>query len=77
MIFHSLFYEGIFPEQLKVAKVSPIFKVGNIEERGNYRTISVFHIFFKVLERITVMYDRTISNSKKMTYFSQNNLAFK
>ena len=77
MIFHSSFNEGIFPEQLKVAKVSPIFKVGNIEERGNYRPISVFPIFSKVLERITVMYNRTISNSKKMTYFSQNSLAFK
>ena len=77
MIFHSLFHEGIFPEQLKVAKVSPIFKVGDIEERGNYRPISVFPIFSKVLERITVMYNRTISNSKKMTYFSQNSLAFK
>ena len=41
MIFHSSFNEGIFPEQLKVAKVSPIFKVGNIEEIGNYRPISV------------------------------------
>ena len=36
MIFHSSFNEGIFPEQLKVAKVSPIFKVGNIEVIGNY-----------------------------------------
>ena len=38
MIFHSSFNEDIFPEQLKVAKVSPIFKVGNIEEIGNYST---------------------------------------
>ena len=57
MIFHSSFNEGIFPEQLKVAKVSPIFKVGNIEEIGNYRPISVLPIFSKVLERI--MYNRT------------------
>ena len=35
MIFHSSFNEGIFPEQRKVTKVSPIFKVGNIEEIGN------------------------------------------
>ena len=45
MIFHSLFSEGIFPEQLQVAKVSPSFKVGNIEEIGNYRPISVLPIF--------------------------------
>ena len=36
MIFHSSFNESIFPEQLKVAKVFPIFKIGNIEEIGNY-----------------------------------------
>ena len=43
MICHSSF--NIFPEKLKVAKVSPIFKVGNIEEIGNYRPISVLPIF--------------------------------
>ena len=47
MIFHSSFNEGIFPEQLKVAKVSPIFKVGNIEDIGNYRPI-----FSHILEYI-------------------------
>ena len=52
MIFHSLFNEGIFPERLKVANVSPIFKVGNIEEIGNYWPLSVLPIFSKVLERI-------------------------
>ena len=57
MLFHSSFNEGIFPEQLKVAKVSPIFKVGNIEEIGIYRPISVLPIFSKVLERI--IYNRT------------------
>ena len=39
MNFHRSFNEGIFSEELKVAKVSPIFKVGNIEEIGNYRPI--------------------------------------
>ena len=68
MIFHSSFNEGIFPEQLKVAKVSPIFKVGNIEEIGNYRPISVLPIFSKVLERI--MYNRTYQ------YFKVNDIIF-
>ena len=31
MTFHSSFNKDIFPEQLKVAKVSPIFKAGNVE----------------------------------------------
>ena len=62
MIFHSSFNEGIFPEQLKVAKFSPIFKVGSIEEIGNYGPISVLPIFSKVLERI--MYNRTYQGFK-------------
>ena len=69
MIFDSSFNEGIFPEQQKVGKVSPIFKFGNIQEIGNYRTISVLPIFSKVLERI--MYNRLVSISKKMTFFPQ------
>ena len=40
-----------------------MFKIGNIEEVGNYRPISVFPIFFKVLERI--MYNRTYQYFKK------------
>ena len=68
MIFHSSFNEGIFPEQLKVAKVSPIFKVGNTEEIGNYRPISVLPMFSKVLERI--MYYRTYQ------YFKENDMFF-
>ena len=67
MIFHSSFNEGIFPKQLKVAKVSPIFKVGNIEEIGNYQPISVLPILSKVLERI--MYNRTYQHFKENDMF--------
>ena len=44
MIFHRSFIKSIFPEQLKVPKVPPIFKNGNIEEIGNYRPIISSHI---------------------------------
>ena len=50
MIFYIYFSEDIFPEQLKVAGVSPIFKVSNIEEVGNYRPISLLPKFSKVLK---------------------------
>ena len=52
MIFNSSINEDIFPKQLKIAKASPLFKIGNIEEVGNYRSISVFPTFSKLLERI-------------------------
>ena len=68
MIFHRSFNKGILPEQLNVAKVSPIFKVGSIEEIGNYRPISVLPLFSKVLERI--MYNRASQ------YFKENDMFF-
>ena len=66
MIFHNSFNEGIFPEQLKVAKVFPIFKFDFIEEMRNYRPISLLPIFSKVLE--IIMYNRTYQ------YFKENDM---
>lgn len=44
--------EGQFPESLKIAKVSPIFKSGSKMDPGNYRPISVLPILSKVYEKI-------------------------
>ena len=81
MIFYGSFNEDIFREQLKVAKVSPIFKVGKIEEIGNYRPIYVLPIFiFREFERI--MYNKACQYFKvqrkwhvfpKTVYFQVNN----
>lgn len=43
-MFHRSFSEDILPAQLKVAKVSLVFKAGDIEEVGNYKVMSVFPI---------------------------------
>lgn len=64
MIFHSSVSEGIYPEQLKVLKVSPMFTVDIIEEVGTYKPISVPPISSKVLERL--MRKRTYQ------YFKEN-----
>ena len=50
--------KGIFPEKMKIAKVSPIFKKGDKSILSNYRPISVLPCFSKILERI--MYNRLI-----------------
>ena len=41
----------IFPEQLKKAIITPIFKEGNLDEISNYRPISVLTIICKIFER--------------------------
>ena len=41
----------IFPDDLEIARVTPIFKVGDEKELENYRPISVLSCFSKILER--------------------------
>ena len=43
---------GIFPDQLKIARVSPIYKAGGMTDPGNYRPISVLSAVSKIYERI-------------------------
>ncbi|XP_065658219.1 uncharacterized protein LOC136082725 [Hydra vulgaris] len=51
-VLSALNNKGIFPEQLKIAKVTPIYKEGDQSKITNYRLISVLSIFSKVIGRI-------------------------
>ena len=42
---------GIFPDQWKLARVSPIFKSGAQTDVGNYRPISILPVLSKILEK--------------------------
>jgi hypothetical protein len=44
--------QGIFPKEMKVAILIPIFKSGLKDEAGNYRPISLLTSFSKIFERI-------------------------
>ena len=50
-IFNLSLQKGSFPDELKVAKVTPVFKADDVNELGNYRPISVLPCFSKILER--------------------------
>ena len=43
---------GVFPTDMKLAKVIPIFKKGNNQLFQNYRPISLLPVFSKVLEKL-------------------------
>ena len=43
---------GIFPDDWKCAKVTPLFKQGEASDLNNYRRISVISVIAKVFERI-------------------------
>ena len=49
-IFNSCIREGHFPDILKVAKVTPIHKKGEVNDPSNYRPISILPAISKVFE---------------------------
>lgn len=53
-VFNECISSGSFPEVLKVARVTPIFKTGNKTDVNNYRPISVLPIISKILEKLLV-----------------------
>ena len=54
---------GVFPNELKMARVVPIFKGGDIANVTNYRPVSILPVVSKVLERI--VYNRLLSFIEK------------
>ena len=65
-IFNFLLQQRIFPENLKIAIVSPIYEKGEEFLLTNDRPISVLPCFSKLLERI--MYNRLFK------YLSENSI---
>ena len=55
-LFDSSLSLGIFPDSMKIVKVTQVFKAGKKELVSNYRPISVLPCFSKILEKI--MYNR-------------------
>ena len=51
-IINKSFNEGVFPRQLKNARVVPVFKEGSKTEVGNYRPISLLSSLSKIYEKL-------------------------
>ena len=51
-IFNNCISNGIFPDPLKVGKITPVYKKGANDDIGNYRPVSVLPIFGKIFEKI-------------------------
>lgn len=61
--------QGVFPNQLKIAKVIPVFKSGDDSIMNNYRPISVLPIFSKIFEHIM--------HKRLMSFIDTNNILYK
>ena len=51
-IINMSFIEGVFPSELKLAKVIPILKSGDSTKMSNYRPISILSFFSKIFEKL-------------------------
>ena len=63
------FASGVFPTELKVANVEPIYKYNDEMMFSNYRPVSMLPVLSKLLERL--MYNRLIH------YINENRLLYK
>ena len=75
LIINQCMTAGIFPDEMKIAKVLPIFKKGDDSLFGNYRPVSLLPSVSKVFERIihNQLYQYFIDNK----LFYQNQYGFR
>jgi hypothetical protein len=67
--------EGIFPQQLKMSKVHPLFKKGDKNDSDNYRPISLLSGFSKIFEKI--MHKRLINFLNKNATITSSQFGFR
>jgi len=59
---------GVFPDLLKVAVVTPIYKKGDKNVLSNYRPVSVLNVFSKLYERVM--------NNRLVSYFENSQILY-
>ena len=74
-IINQSFRQGVFPNHLKIARITPIFKKGNKTDPGNYRPIASLPYISKIFER--AMADRLISFFEKYNILSPAQFGFR
>jgi len=67
-IFNMSLKQCCFPDDIKVARVIPIFKSGNQDEFSNYRPISILPVCSKLLEKIV--------HKQLYNYVTNNNILY-
>lgn len=73
--FNKLLNDGSFPDSLKIAKVTPIYKSGTRTDPGNYRPISVLPILSKIFEK--VIHTRLLNYLNSINFFFDRQYGFR
>ena len=73
-IFNNSFNTGIFPDNMKLAKVIPLFKGGSKLSVNNYRPISLLPLISKILEKL--MHQRLTSFLNRFDILFENQFGF-
>ena len=66
---------GIVPDEVKIAKVIPVYKAGVKNEFSNYRPISILPFFSKIFEKI--VYTRLINYLNKADVLTSSQYGFR
>ena len=75
LVINSSLEAGLFPDKLKVAKIIPIYKAGEVDTFTNYRPISILSSFSKIYER--VMYNRLVEFTNKLEIYYCHQFGFR
>jgi hypothetical protein len=67
-LFNLSLLNGIVPDELKVAKVIPLYKKGDVCSMSNYRPISLLSVFNKLLEKIVYKRVYNFLDKNKVLY---------
>lgn len=74
-IINLAFSSGKFPSSLKLTKVVPVYKKGNLQDPSNYRPIALLSPFSKIFEKIIV--NRIVQFIKKEKLLSDHQYGFR
>ena len=65
-LFNESFHTGLFPNVLKISRVTPVFKNGDKLLPQNYRPISITHTMSKIFEKLI--------SKQLLVYFKDHNI---
>lgn len=74
LLMNKCLSEGYYPDELKIARVVPVFKKGSPCDVNNYRPISILPIINKVFEKL--IYVRLLNHLKRLNYLSNCQYGF-